>query len=224
MQAADRTPAPAQPSPVERLQAHHLPLRPDDSGDRVPPHTDLDISAGGRVLLLGQSGSGKTTLLRSVFLARPDDHRFQVNGGPIVQGRDLRDSIAYLGAASPVYHASFRDNVTLFGAWPWDEPRVAALSGSTGFYERLCSRQDMTTASGGERQFTLLARTLLQQADVILLDEALSAIDQRAGRQVLANLMATPAAVVLVTHNPGTLDPAEWRTMIDLDPMAPAGP
>lgn len=222
VQAAEDMPAPAPPAPVEHLQARQLPLRPDGSGDGVAPHIDLDISAAGRVLLLGHSGSGKTTLLRSVFLAHPDDHRFQINGEPMAQGRDLRDSIAYLGAASPVYHVSFHDNVTLFGAWPWDEPRVEALSGDTGFYERLRSRQDMTTASGGERQFTLLARALLQHPDVILLDEALSAIDQRAGRQILANLMATPAAVVLVTHNPGTLDPAEWHTTIDLDLQAPA--
>ena len=81
--------------------------------------------------------------------------------------------------------------------------------------------------SGGERQRLAVARTLLTGADIVLLDEPTAHLDADAGRALLAELRRGLAdrTVVLVTHNPDDVDPADAR--LDLDDNAavrePAG-
>jgi len=74
--------------------------------------------------------------------------------------------------------------------------------------------------SGGERQRLAVARTLMTGADVILLDEPTAHLDAEAGKAMLADLRKglTARTVVLVTHNPDDIDPADLR--LDLDAQA----
>lgn len=179
----------------------------EDSGLVLPR---LSLAPGDRVLLCGPSGSGKTTLLKSIYFSPADSGVVTVAGGTLT---DPRDAVFYSGDGSPVFHSSFRDNATYYGAFDWDEALLTRLSGGTGFYQRLAGLPDITVASRGERQFTLLARGLLSGSSVYLLDEAISAIDVDTAVALLDSFLelTAGASVVLVSHHAELLGLAGWR-------------
>ncbi|WP_257478586.1 ABC transporter transmembrane domain-containing protein [Acidipropionibacterium jensenii] len=185
----------------------------EDSGLVLPR---LSLASGDKVLLGGPSGSGKTTLLKSIYFSPADSGVVTVAGGTLT---DPRDAVFYSGDGSPVFHASFRDNATYYGAFDWDEALLTRLSGGTGLYQRLAGLPDITVASRGEKQFTLLARGLLSGSSVYLLDEAISAIDVDTGVALLDSFLelTAGASVVLVSHHAQLLGLDGWRR-IELSP------
>lgn len=100
-----------------------------------------------------------------------------------------------------------------------DEALLTRLSGGTGLYQRLAGLPDITVASRGEKQFTLLARGLLSGSSVYLLDEAISAIDEDTAVALLDSFLelTAGASVVLVSHHVKLLGLDGWRR-IELSP------
>ena len=170
----------------------------------------LSIEAGGFVSLLGQSGSGKTTLLRIIAgLEAPDTGRI------VIGGRDVTGLPAHARPVNTVFqsyalfpHMTVRANVG-FGLRQRGvrgaelAARVDRMLESLGVL-KLAERKP-GQISGGERQRTALARALVNQPQVLLLDEPLSALDpgNRAGaRDQLTRVAAeTGATFVMVTHD-----------------------
>jgi ABC-type Fe3+/spermidine/putrescine transport system ATPase subunit len=170
----------------------------------------LSIEAGGFVSLLGQSGSGKTTLLRIIAgLETPDRGRVEIGG------RDVTGLPAHARPVNTVFqsyalfpHMTVRANVG-FGLRQRGVrgaeltarvDRMLESLGVLGLAERKPGQ-----ISGGERQRTALARALVNQPQVLLLDEPLSALDpgNRAGaRDQLTRVAAeTGSTFVMVTHD-----------------------
>ena len=170
----------------------------------------LSIEAGSFVSLVGRSGSGKTTLLRIIAgLEAPDTGRVEIGA------RDMTGLPAHARPVNTVFqsyalfpHMTVRANVE-FGLRQRGvrgtelATRVDRMLESLGVLE-LAERKP-GQISGGERQRTALARALVNQPQVLLLDEPLSALDpgNRAGaRDELRRVAAeTGATFVMVTHD-----------------------
>ena len=165
----------------------------------------LELVAGGWTCLLGTSGVGKTTILRMIAgfdtKARLAGH---IEAG---DGKALSDRIAYMAQEDLLLPwASVRDNVTL-GA------RLRGERADTAQAEALIDRVGLAAhinkkphaLSGGQRQRVALARTLMEDRAVILLDEPFSALDAktRSEMQDLAFELLENRTVLLVTHDPG---------------------
>ncbi|SNY90023.1 putative hydroxymethylpyrimidine transport system ATP-binding protein [Cohaesibacter sp. ES.047] len=157
----------------------------------------LDL-APGWTCLLGPSGSGKSTILR--LLAGLDTGtRFE---GDV----SVPDRVGWMAQSDLMQlRLTVLQNVmlieTLAGRKP-DEARardLLARVGLDGYGDRL-----PTTLSGGQRQRVALARTLMSDADLILLDEPFSALDPatRATMQELAHTQFEGRTILLVTHDP----------------------
>jgi putative hydroxymethylpyrimidine transport system ATP-binding protein len=164
-------------------------------GDRVvlAPFS-LDLAAGETVAILGGSGCGKSTLLRLVaglLPGHPSPHAGQVAW---MAQQDLL--LPWL---------SLRDNI-LLGARLRGEAPDLALAQSLLMRVGLADRAHALPASlsGGMRQRTALARTLMEKRPLILMDEPFSALDAitRAAMQDLASNMLTYRCILLVTHDP----------------------
>jgi putative hydroxymethylpyrimidine transport system ATP-binding protein len=165
---------------------------------------DLDfVLPGGRcTCLLGPSGVGKSSLLRVIAGLAPLDR------GEVLctDGRPLAGRLAWMSQRDDLLPwLSVIDNVTL-GARLRGEPaeRAQALELLARVGLTLQKEQLPATLSGGQRQRAALARTLMEDRPVVLMDEPFSALDAitRARLQVLAAGLLAGRTVLLVTHDP----------------------
>jgi len=178
---------------------------------------NLSVPAGVRVALVGANGSGKSTLLKAVAgLLRPQAGTIRIYGLPVGA---CHHRVAYLPQRGEV---DWRFPVTvarlvLAGRYVhlgWlrrpgrdDRARVAAVLEQLGLVE-LAERQ-ISQLSGGQQQRTLLARALVQEADLLLLDEPLSAVDATSRRiiaGVLDGLRRQGKTALVATHHLDRLD------------------
>jgi len=161
----------------------------------------LDVPAGRTTCLLGPSGIGKSTLLRRVagLIDGP---------GTIVasDGRPIAGRVALMGQGDGLLPwLSALDNV-LLGArlrgQAADRGRGRAMLARVGLADAAASRPD--TLSGGMRQRVALARTLMEDQPLVLMDEPFSAVDAltRLKLQDLAAEMLADRTVLMVTHDP----------------------
>jgi heme exporter protein A len=166
----------------------------------------LSVTRGVRLLVTGRNGSGKSTLLRVLATAARADR-----GTARVAGHDIRDArvevrrrVALLGHHSGLYDAlTARENMEVAARFLGRDaaPRVAELLRTVGLAER--AGDPVSTFSAGMRKRLSLARTLLQQAEVYLLDEPYGELDPPGFRLVdaaLDQLKARGATVLLASH------------------------
>ena len=191
---------------------------------RALDHVSLEVRRGEMIALIGPSGSGKSTLLRTISgLATIDpgegivtgfDHRLQEGGRLTDKVRAARRRIGFIFQQfNLVGRLSLFTNVALgslgrigfwrglIGRWP-AETRNAAMAAlvRVGVADRAGQRAN--TLSGGQQQRGAIARTLVQQAEVILADEPVASLDPVSARRVmdiLRDLNRLDGMTVLVT-------------------------
>jgi ABC-type multidrug transport system fused ATPase/permease subunit len=189
---------------------------------------DLAIPPGIFLGVGGPSGAGKTTfadLLASLY--PPQSGRIRVGAtflGP-ASARAWRRRIAYLPQDPFLFHASVRENL-LWGGAAADDPMMwealamagadAIVAGMPGALEAIVGERG-ALVSGGERQRLALARAVLRQPRLLILDEATSAIDIATERDLLVRLRARlpRATIVMVAHRPESLDCCDTIVMLE---------
>ena len=165
----------------------------------------LDLAPGDWTCLLGVSGVGKTTILRVIAgLETGVDFAGQVAAS---DGAPVSDRVAYMAQQDLLLPwATVEDNVLLGARLRGEAPdraRAAALLADVGLAAH--GQKKPFALSGGQRQRVALARTLMEDRRIILLDEPFSALDARtrAEMQELAYALLKGRTVLLVTHDPG---------------------
>lgn len=185
-------------------------MAPGGGLTRVPADVDLDIRKGEFFSLLGPSGCGKTTLLRILAgFEQPDA------GQVIIGGRDMTGMPPHLRNVNTVFqsyalfpHLSVYDNVA-FGlkmkgvSAAQQRPRIEKALETVQIADFARRRPDQL--SGGQRQRVALARAVVNEPEVLLLDEPLSALDLKLRKQLqveLSNLQEELGMTfVFVTHD-----------------------
>lgn len=227
----DREHDDTEPTPGPGLELEQVSARWGETAypDLLP--VDLDLGPAARVLLTGPNGSGKSTLL--AVLARHLDpwtgtYRW---GGTDVRGipiADLRSRLAVVDDEPHAFAGSVRANLLLARPNASDEDLRHALDtvGLADWLARLPEHLDTTVRglSGGERTRLALARAVLSQRPVLLLDEPTAHLDQPTARTVLCRVLAASIgrSIVMVSHDPAAvvLDRHEWKHL-DLDGTGP---
>jgi putative hydroxymethylpyrimidine transport system ATP-binding protein len=163
---------------------------------------DFALPGGSWTCLLGPSGVGKSSLLRLIAGLAPLD-RGEV---ACTDGSPLAGRLAWMGQQDNLLPwLSVEGNVTLgarLRGEPVDRARALDLLARVGLERQ--TDQLPATLSGGERQRAALARTLMEDRPVVLMDEPFSALDAitRARLQALAATLLAGRTVLLVTHDP----------------------
>lgn len=181
-------------------------------GVKILSNGVLQAESGSVVGLLGPNGSGKSTLLRTVYRAlKPKSGRIMLGGDDIADltvRQSARRTAAVLQDDSPEFEFSAREIVELgriphnhglrrFGAA--DETAVDEAIDAAGV-RRLVDRR-ISTLSGGERQRVFVARSLAQQAPILVLDEPTNHLDISAQIELLELLTSLPATIVVALHD-----------------------
>lgn len=204
-------------SPVESVPANQIPLSVYDltvAYQRKPVLWDVsfDIPKGKLVGVVGPNGAGKSTLLKAVMdLVPRASGRIKIFGKSYRQNRHRVGYVPQRESVDWDFPVSALDVVTmgLYGRIGWCLPvrrkhRVAALEAldRVGIVD-LADRQ-ISQLSGGQQQRTFLARALVQQADLYLMDEPFAAVDaatERAIVRILKDLQSAGKTTLVIHHD-----------------------
>lgn len=197
----------------------------------------FSIAPGERVAIIGRMGSGKTTLARLLIgLHHPQAGNVLVDGidARQIDPVDLRRNVGYMPQNVLLFSGSVRENLTL-GAPQVDDAailRVAALVGLDEHLNRHPKGFDLPVGergdalSGGQKQAVALARALLADPPILLLDEPTAAMDQASEEQFKARL--APAleglTLIVITHRESMLTLADKLIVMDAGRVVVAGP
>ncbi len=197
----------------------------------------LVVPSGGVTAVLGRNGSGKTTILKLLMgLYRPTHGRVLLDGADIAQfGRDdLATWIGYVPQECVLFTGTIKDNIAqgMDGATDEDVLRAAKLAGVHQYIVDLPGGYGTeigeagSRLSAGQRQRIALARALIGDPPILLLDEPSASLDRQAEEELARNLLALSAdhTVIVVTHSPALLSAARNAVVLDRTKIIAAGP
>lgn len=192
---------------------------------------------GEHVVVLGRIGSGKTTLQKLMLgLYTPSEGSVSIDGVDLRQldPADLRRSIGYVAQDTLLFYGSLRDNIAIGAPYADDSAVVAAaeLAGMADFVNRHPKGFDMLigergeSLSGGQRQGVAIARAVLLDPSIILLDEPTSSMDFSSEDEFKKRLQrfSEHKTLIVVTHRMSLLDLAQRIIVIDDGQIVADGP
>jgi ATP-binding cassette subfamily B protein len=197
-------------------------------GRAVLSDVDLTLPAGATLAVVGRTGAGKTSLVQ--LLPR----LFEAVGGSVeIDGRDvrtiplatLRSAIGYVPQDPFLFSRSIRDNIR-FGAPEADDAAVARAATIAALdrdiaelprgYDTIVGERGITL-SGGQKQRTTLARALLVDPKILILDDALSSVDTETERRILSELREVmhQRTSILIAHRISTVMEADVIVVLE---------
>tara|TARA_Y100001968_G_scaffold221757_2_gene204590 strand:- start:15536 stop:17728 length:2193 start_codon:yes stop_codon:yes gene_type:complete len=200
-------------------------------------HLNLRILPGEHIGIIGRSGSGKSTLEKLLLnLYQPDSGHLLVDGVDIQQLEvaDLRHNIGYVPQDIQLFNGTLRDNLTLGARYVDDErlQQVADMAGVSEFARlhplglNLQVGERGMNLSGGQRQAVAVARALLLDPPVLVLDEPTSAMDNSSEERLKRQLQPIlhNRTLLLVTHRASMLSLVSRLIVIDGGKIVADGP
>ncbi|NVF15786.1 ABC transporter transmembrane domain-containing protein [Vreelandella maris] len=197
---------------------------------------NLHVPAGNTLALVGATGSGKSTLIKLLLrFYDPEIGRVLIDGQPIteVSMNSLRQSIGLVSQDVYLFEGSIRDNIA-YGKPDADEAAIidaAKTAEAWSFIETLPQGLDTPVGergvrlSGGQRQRLSLARALLKDPPILVLDEATSAVDNETEAAIQRSLkrIAHGRTVIMIAHRLSTIVHADEIVVIEKGQVAERG-
>ena len=196
---------------------------------------DLDVPAGVLMAIIGPNGAGKTTLIKAVLgLLKPAAGQILIHGKPYNEQRRLVAYVPQRGSVDWDFPTSVLDVVMMgrYGALGWirragRREREAALEALAKVDMVDFAGRQISQLSGGQQQRVFLARALVQDARVYLMDEPFQGVDAKTERAivtVLQSLRQVGSTVVVVHHALQTVSEYfDWVMLLNVRRIA-AGP
>jgi ATP-binding cassette subfamily B protein len=210
------------------VKFENVSFRFNPSGAMQLNNIDLNIPAGVFVGIVGQSGSGKSTLMKLLPRLYPLElGRILIDNYDIskVELYSLRQQIGIVPQDTLLFEGTVQENIGLNvpDASPEDIVATARIAMAHEFIMSLPSGYNTrvgergASLSGGQRQRIAIARTILQNPNLLILDEATSALDYDTERQLCLNLAAAfkGRTVFFITHRLSTIRNADVILMMD---------
>jgi ATP-binding cassette subfamily C protein LapB len=208
-----------------------------DDAEPVLRNASFKIRPGEHVVVLGRVGSGKTTLQKLILgLYTPTSGAVYIDGVDLRQldPADVRRNIGYVGQDTLLFYGSLRDNIAIGAPYADDQTVIEAaeMGGLAEFVNRHPQGFDMLigergeSVSGGQRQGVAMARAVLLDPPILLLDEPTSSMDFSSEEQLKDRLrrFAEHKTMIIVTHRLSLLDLAHRIIVLDGGRVVADGP
>jgi ATP-binding cassette subfamily B protein len=227
-----------QPVPLSgAIEFRNVSFTYPDTGIRALDHVSFHIPAGGSLAILGRTGSGKSTIAQLLLrMYDVTEGEILIDGHPIrsIPLQQLREIIGYVPQDGFLFSDTIANNIAFGTHGQPDEQRirVAAIASAvddnirefpSGYGTMLGERG--ITLSGGQKQRVSIARALIREPRILVLDDCLSAVDTATEEQILKNLKAAgkDRTVVMISHRVSTLKNAERILLLENGAVAESG-
>ena len=199
-------------------------------GPKVLDGVSFELAAGQTLGLVGPSGAGKTTIVQLLLrFHEPAEGAITVDGAPLarIPRASIRSVTGTVLQQPFLYSKRLRDNIVAgMEAGAADDARIAAAAGTACIHEAILAfpegyatmvGEKGLTLSGGQRQRVAIARALVREPRLLILDDALSAVDAHTEASILAALRARAARQtrIIVTHRLSAVVDADLILVID---------
>ncbi len=223
--------------PRGEIQVENLSFAYAEGNKPVVDSVTVNIHAGGVHALVGRNGSGKTTLLKMIQgLYTPTNGRVLLDGADIAQftRTELATWMGYVPQDTVLFAGTVRDNIVHRFPDASDDQIVEAAT-AAGVHHFIIDLPDGYASdigeagrrlSGGQRQRIAVARALLGDPAVLLLDEPSASLDRQAEQELRKTLVeiGKTRTVIIVTHSPILLAACDDLVALDKGKVALAGP
>ena len=218
------------------IEFRNLTFRYPDGEYDALKNVSFTIKAGENVGLVGKTGSGKTTLVDLILRTYnvPDGTIF-IDGQDVndVRIRDLRSACAYVPQDNFLFSDTIENNIS-FGVTDKNQKAVVQAARLADVDSNIKSFQQGygtvlgergVTVSGGQKQRISIARALMKDAPILILDDSVSAVDTKTETTILANLRSTRAGktTILIAHRISTIEKMDKILFIDDGELAAVG-
>lgn len=206
----------------------HVGFTYEDTNIRALENVSFTIKDGETLAILGKTGSGKSTIL-SLITRTYDvtEGEITIDGKPIQQVNlfDLRDAIGIVPQDAFLFSDTIKNNIKFGKEDARDEEVIEAakkavvhdnITGFTQQYETVLGERGITL-SGGQKQRVSIARAIIKDPEILLLDDALSAVDTETEEAILGNLMqvAKGRTTIIVSHRVSSAKNADRIIILD---------
>ena len=211
-----------------RIEMRGLTFSPGNGGDPLLRDIHLTVHKGERIVIVGRIGAGKTVLCDLlVRILEPPKGRIFFDGIEIhhIPLKVLRRNIGYVPQETLLFSDTIRENIA-FGNLDATEEEIEKAARTTQIYEEVMGfSEGMNTVigekgitlSGGQRQRIAIARTLLMNPPIFILDDALSSVDIQTEERILEGLekFLKGKTSILITHRIAPLQRADRIIVLD---------
>ena len=175
------------------------------------------LENGKSLALVGKTGSSKSTILKLIFREYlPDEGEILIDNQPIERIRinDLSEKTGYVPQDNFLFSESLRENIAFSFERDYDADEVYDAAKKSGVYDDIMDFKDGfdtvigergVTLSGGQKQRVSIARALIKNPSLLVLDDSLSAVDTNTEKSILEALDKINATEVIIAHRISTI-------------------
>ncbi len=211
-----------------RIEFRNLSFRYSAISPEVLQNINLTIEPGQTVAFIGRTGSGKSTLMNLVpRLLDAEPGMVLIDGRPIreIPLKALRENIGYVPQETFLFSETLGENIK-FGVKSAEVSKVEWAAEAAGLaddvkdfplkYETILGERGITL-SGGQKQRTAIARAVIRQPQILILDDSLSAVDTYTEEKILSHLreVMRNCTTLIVAHRISTVKDADLICVLD---------
>lgn len=218
-----------EPSTIEgNIQFSNVSFTYEDTGINALKNVSFTVKKGETLAILGNTGSGKSTILSLITrLYDVDKGHIYIDGTPIQNLNlfNLREHIAIVPQDAFLFSDSIKNNIK-FGKIDATDKEIEDVAKQAAVHDNIIAFKDGyetvlgergLTLSGGQKQRVSIARALIKNAPILLLDDSLSAVDTETEEMILNNLqkVSNEITTIIVTHRISAAKNADTILILD---------
>lgn len=194
----------------------------------VLENINIDLPQGKTLAIIGRTGSGKTTLTNLLLrLYNSEEGEIKIDGNELntIPLEVLRNNIGYVPQDNFLFTTSIRENIA-FGIDEYDDEMIERASRAANIYDDIMDFPEQfatmvgergVSLSGGQKQRISIARALIKEPSILILDDSLSAVDTNTEETILSNLreLRGELTTIIIAHRVSTIKEADEIIVLD---------